>query len=135
MIDSFKICILGWALSFMKLCLIFIGSHHKFSKRHINKLNFHFWSVQMYRVSQSKVYKEILLWWGYRFGFLLIQEASCITLGKKASGFTRICTRVQSSEMTKFLDNFEDQKIDKMDIIICHDPQIVKCSKWFLLFT
>ena len=57
------------------------------------------------------------------------------TLGKKASGFTRICTRVQSSEMTKFLDIFEDQKIDKMDIIFCHDPQIVKCSKWFLLFT
>ena len=25
-----------------------------------------------YRVSQSKVYKVILLWWGYRFDFLLI---------------------------------------------------------------
>ena len=49
-----------------------------------------------------------------------------VTLGKKASGFTRICTRVQSSEMTKFLDIFEDQKIDKMDIISCHDPQVVK---------
>jgi hypothetical protein len=54
---------------------------------------------------------------------------SSYTLGKKASSFTRICTRVQSSEMTKFLDIFEDQKIDKMDIIFCHDPQIVKCSK------
>ena len=51
------------------------------------------------------------------------------TLGKKASGFTRICTRVQTSEIAKFLDVFEDQKIAKMDIIFCHDPQVVKCIK------
>ena len=51
------------------------------------------------------------------------------TLGKKASGFTRICTRVQTSEIAKFLDVFEDQKIAKMDIIFCHDPQVVKCRK------
>ena len=57
------------------------------------------------------------------------------TLVKKASGFTRICTRVQTSEIAKFLDVFEDQKIAKMDIIFCHDPQVVKCRKWFLLFT
>ena len=57
------------------------------------------------------------------------------TLGKKASGFTRICTRVQTSEIAKFLDVFEDQRIAKMDIILCHDPQVVKCRKLFLLFT
>ena len=34
-----------------------------------------------------------------------------------------------SSEMTKFHDTFEDQKIDKLDIISCHDPQVVKCKK------
>ena len=57
------------------------------------------------------------------------------TLVKKVSGFTRIYTRVQSSKIANFLDVFEDQKIAKMDIIFCHDPQVVKCRKWFLLYT
>ena len=37
-----------------------------------------------------------------------------------------------SSEMTNFLDIFEDHKIDKIDIISCHDPHVVKCRKLFI---
>ena len=66
---------------------------------------------------------------------LILDIEILFTLGKKASGFTRICTSVQTSEIAKFLDVFEDQKIAKMDIIFCHDPQIVKYRKLFLLFT
>ena len=44
-------------------------------------------------------------------------------------------TRLQTSEMTKFLVMFEDQKIDKMDSTSCHDPQIAKYRKLFFLFT
>ena len=40
-----------------------------------------------------------------------------------------------ASDMTNFLDIFEDQKIDKMDIISCHDPQVVECRKLFFYFT
>ena len=63
----------------------------------------------------------------FRFGrFHLV-----FTLVKKPLRFLKVCTRVQSSEMTKFHDIFEDQKIDKMDIIFCHDPQIAKCKNQF----
>ena len=43
-------------------------------------------------------------------------------------------TKVQSSEMTKFLGIFEDQKMEEMDIISCHDWQFVKCKNEFILF-
>ena len=59
-------------------------------------------------------------------------------IGQKVLSFHKykyVCTRVQSSEMAKILDIFEDPKIDKMDIIFCHDPQIVICKKLLLLFT
>ena len=59
----------------------------------------------------------------------------CVTtLVKKPLCSLKVCTRVQSSEMTKFHDIFEDQKIDKMDIIFCHDPQIAKCKNQFHLY-
>ena len=46
-------------------------------------------------------------------------------LNDKIHNYVMLCL----SEMTKFLDIFEDQKIDKMDINFCHDPQIVKMQK------
>ena len=33
-----------------------------------------------YRVSHSKMWKVILLWWGYRFKFLLIQEVLYVSV-------------------------------------------------------
>ncbi len=37
--------------------------------------------------------------------------------------------------MTKLLDFFEDQKIDKIDSISCHDSQVVKCRKLIPSYT
>ena len=61
-------------------------------------------------------------------------QCTYATLVKKAFPFLKVCTRVQSSEMTKFLGIFEDQKMEEMDIISCHDWQFVKCKNELMLF-
>ena len=50
------------------------------------------------------------------------------TLVKKAFPFVKVCTKVQSSEMTENLCIFEDQKMEKLDISLCPDPQNIKCK-------
>ena len=52
---------------------------------------------------------------------------SANTLGNKSSSFVKVCTKVQSSEITKKHCIFEDQKMEKLDISLCPDPQILKC--------
>ena len=52
----------------------------------------------------------------------------CCTVVKKAFAFVKVCTKVQSSEMTKNLSIFVNQTMEKLDISFCHDPQILKCK-------
>ena len=50
------------------------------------------------------------------------------TLVKKTFAFVKVCTKVQSSEMTKNLSIFVNQTMEKLDISFYHDPQILKCK-------
>ena len=60
--------------------------------------------------------------------FLNVQciiEYQEITVENSASWKVKFCTKVQSSQISKFLGIFHDQKTD---IISCHDCQFVKCK-------
>ena len=59
-------------------------------------------------------------------------ESPFITVENSDSWKVRFCTKVQSSQISKILGVFQDQK---MDIISCHDCQFVSCQNQIIRLT
>ena len=63
--------------------------------------------------------------WNWRKVTLSEFRTRWITVENSDGWNVRFCTKVQPSQISKFLGNFQGQK---MDIISCHDCQFVKCK-------
>ena len=72
---------------------------------------------------------ELVIWCHEQDIYIMNCRPSCFsvyfTVENSDSWKVRFCTKVQSSQISKLLGIFQDQK---MDIISCHDCQFSKCK-------